>query len=100
MDVEPAHQQVDWSWRRALRSAEHAAATAAVWWCDGAARGWGRTGRRRWSADGGDGGRQLALSPRPLYQRAEPVQPHELQRLRRQPTLTIFWHRNFGRSSS
>ena len=57
-----------------------------------------RTWWRRWRrpADGDHGRIELALSPRPLRERPEPVQPHQLQHLHRQPAVAVLRHGDVG----
>ena len=57
-------------------------------------RSWWR--RRRRPADGDHGRLELALPARPLRERAEPLQPHQLQHLRRQPAVAVLRHRDVG----
>ena len=103
VDREHAPQQVDRPRRRALRSAEHAAAPAATAHRrrDGAAGGWRRRSRRRRRpADGGDGRRQYQIPPGPVPERAERVQQDELQRVCRQPAVVVLRHGHVGRSGA
>ena len=101
VDREHPPEQVDRPRRRARRARRHADASAAS--ASGRRRDeparrrrsrWPR--RRRRPADGGDGGRQREVPPRPVREHPERVQPRELQRVHRQPAVVVLRHPDLG----